>query len=64
MNQSDLLISIENSASFIAEHLGTGEIDWILTQYHARSIEDLNPSEYEAVFSELFQREADLRSDL
>jgi len=59
----DLLISIENAAKYVTSRMGATEVDWILGMYGAKSIEDLHPSEYEAVFSELHQREADLRSD-
>lgn len=63
MRNTDLLIGIENSAAFVAEKMGAEEVDWILAKYGASSIEELNPCDYEEVFSELFQREADSRSD-
>lgn len=63
MRDSDLLIGIENSAAYVAEEMGAEEVKWVLTKYDAKCIEDLSPSDYEEVFGELFQREADLRSD-
>lgn len=63
MRDSDLLIGIENSAAYVAEEMGAREVEWILAKYGAKSIDDLSPSDYDEVFGELFQREADLRSD-
>jgi hypothetical protein len=63
MRDSDLLIGIENSAAYVAEQMGAKEVEWILAKYGAKCIENLSPSDYEEVFGELFQREADLRSD-
>ncbi|MGX8687029.1 MAG: hypothetical protein ACSW8K_04425 [bacterium] len=60
MTKTDLLISIENSAAFVASVLGQSTVDFILQQYNANSIEDLNPYDYEAVFGELYQYEVDL----
>ncbi|MBR5179844.1 MAG: hypothetical protein IKW90_13725 [Lachnospiraceae bacterium] len=63
MRDVDLLISIENSAEYVASKMGKEEVAWILSKYDADSIEELNPSDYENVFGELFQREVDLKSD-
>lgn len=63
MRDMDLLISIENSADYISSKMGKEEVAWILSKYGAESTEELNPSDYEDVFGELFQREVDLRSD-
>lgn len=63
MRGLDLLISIENSADYVASKMGDKEVFWILSKYGANSIEELNPRVYEEVFGELYQREADLRSD-
>jgi len=63
MRDSDLLIGIENSSTYVAEKMGVGEVEWILSKYGAKCIDDLSPNDYDEVFGELFQREADLRSD-
>lgn len=57
------IINIENCAEYVASRMGVAEVDWILGMHGARSIEELAPSEYEAVFSEFHQREADLLAD-
>ena len=61
MTRDDWLISIENSAAIVAGSLGQEIVDFILQKYDAESIEELNPYDYEAVFGELFQYEADLK---
>lgn len=63
MRSDDLRISIENSAAYIASKMGDAEVKWVLSKYGASSIEGLSPCDYEEVYGELFQREADLLSD-
>ncbi len=63
MRDQDLMISIENSADYVASKMGYAEVKGILAKYGARSIKELSPCDYDAVFGELFQREADLRAD-
>ena len=55
------LTSIENSADNIAEELGYEVVRSVLEYHGAKSIEDLNPSQYSEVFSELYAIEADIR---
>ena len=57
------LMNLENTASFVASRMGQGEVDWISGKYGAASLEDLSASDYEEVYSELFQQEADLIAD-
>ena len=56
------LISIENSANYISEQVGTLTVKAVLERYDAINFEELNPRHYSEVFSELFAIEADLRS--
>lgn len=60
MTNTDWLISIEDSAAIVASVLGQETVDFILQKYNAKSIDDLDPHDYEAVFGELYQYEADL----
>jgi hypothetical protein len=60
MTNADWLISIENTAAIVSSVLGQSTVDFILLQYNANSIEELNPNDYEAVFGELYQYEVDL----
>ena len=55
------IISIENSADYIAEELGYEVVRSVLEYYGAKNIEDLNPSQYSEVFSSLYAIEADIR---
>ena len=57
------IMNIENVAGYVASKMGDAEVDWILEMHGAKSIEELDASEYEAVFGELHQREADLLAD-
>lgn len=61
MTKSDWLISIENSVAVVASALGQKTVDFIFQKYGASSIEELHPSNYESVFGELYQYEADLK---
>ena len=54
-------ISIEQSADFVEKQLGAGTVKAIFQKYNASCLEDLNPYFYSAIFSELYQYEADLR---
>lgn len=55
------LISIEQTADFVAEHLGKETVQAIFQKYNASCLEDLSPCHYSEVFGELYQYEADLR---
>lgn len=54
-------ISIEQSADFVEKQLGMATVKAIFQKYDASCLEDLNPSYYSEVFSELYQYEVDLR---
>ncbi len=62
MTMNDWLCNIENSAAVVASALGQETVNFILQNYHAHSIEDLDPSDYPEVFSELYAYEADLNN--
>lgn len=51
----DLLISIQNTASEVAEQYGDDVVKHVLSKYNAASIEDLSIYDYEEVFGELYQ---------
>lgn len=55
------ITSIENCADCIAEELGHEVVRSVLEYHGVKSIEDLNPSQYSEVFSELYAIEADIR---
>ena len=55
------IINIENSASTISSQVGSAAVDGVFHRYGAASIEDLNPSDYLEVFSDLYAIEADTR---
>ena len=57
----DLLDSIMNYASIIAERMGEEAILGILQAHGCKSIEDLGVAEYEDVLGMLFQYELDSR---
>ena len=57
----DLLDSIMNYASIIAERMGEETILGILQAHGCKSIEDLGVAEYEDVLGMLFQYELDSR---
>lgn len=56
------LISIEQTADFVARHLGKETVQALFQKHNATCLEDLNPCHYSEVFSELYQYEADLRN--
>lgn len=53
--EEDLLISIQNTASEVADEYDDDVVKSVLRRYNAASIEDLSPSDYEEVFGELYQ---------
>ena len=55
------ITSIESCADYIAEEMGYEVVRSVLEYHGAKSIEDLNPSQYSEVFSELYAIEADIR---
>ena len=55
------ITNIENSASTISSQLGSAVVDGVFQKFGAHSIEDLSPSDYQEVFSELFIIEADTK---
>ena len=54
------LINIENSAATVESCLGSAVVKSVLERFGAHSIQDLNPSNYSEVLSELYAIEADL----
>ena len=56
------LISIEQSAAFVAEHIGQATVDHIYNKYHATCAADLQSCYYSECFNELYAYEADLRN--
>ncbi len=61
--REDLIISIENSAAYIASENKQETVDFILAKYGTESIEQLSDCYLSEVFNELYAIEADLRSD-
>ena len=61
MTNESWLISIEQTADFVASYLGDDTVQAIYQKYNATCLEDLSPGYYSEVFSELYQYEADLR---
>ena len=55
-------ISIEQSAEFVENQLGSSTVKAIYQKYNATCLEDLNPCYYSEVFSELYAIESDLRN--
>ena len=54
MSNKDWIINLENAADEVAGICGNEVVRFILREHGARSIEDLNPGDYEEVFSELY----------
>ena len=54
------VISIANSAAYVAERLGDAPIDAIFQKYNAHDVEDLMPCHYSEVFSELYALETNV----
>lgn len=63
MTKQDWVVCIENCAKALCDAGKADEVTFILrTKGHdARSAEDLLPGDFDVVFDDLFQREADLR---
>ena len=55
------LCNIQETATLVARQTGWGTVESILRRYGASSIEELKPSDYPAVFSDLYAIEADTR---
>ncbi len=55
------IMNIESCANNIASEVGYETVAFVLNKYGADSIEELDPSEYQDVFSELYAIEADLK---
>jgi hypothetical protein len=54
MSNEDWIINLENTADEVAGICGREVVLFILREHGARSIYDLNPGDYEGVFSELY----------
>ena len=61
--RNNWVLNIENTADFIASEIGSETVDFVLWKYGARSAEDISDSDLSEVFGELYEIEADLRSD-
>ncbi len=57
----DLLDSIVNCAAVVSKEMGEEMVLGILQAHDSKCIEDLSVTEYEEVFSTLFQYEADCK---
>ena len=51
--QENLLINLENAIAEVSQQLGSEEVEFVLMKYGATCIDDLDPSDYSSVFSEL-----------
>ena len=51
--KDDLYINLENIATEVSQQLGSEEVEFLFMKYGATSIDELNPSDYSSVFSEL-----------
>lgn len=60
--RENLIISIENSAAYIASENKQETVDFILAKYGAESIGQISDCYLSEVFNELDAIEADLRS--
>ena len=49
----ELYINLENVIAEVSQRLGSDEVEFVLMKYGATCIDDLDPSEYSYVFSEL-----------
>lgn len=60
--EQDYLISIENAISVLCKADKAADVAFVLQNFGhgARSVEDITPSDYEAVFSELHDRIRDM----
>lgn len=55
------LCNIQETATAVARQTSWGTVKSVLRQYGATSIEKLKPSDYPAVFSDLYAIETDTR---
>ncbi len=55
------LCNIQETATLVSRQASWGTVESVLRRYGASSIEKLRPSDYPAVFSELYAIEADTR---
>lgn len=51
--QENLLTNIRNDAAEVSQQLDSNEVEFIFMKYGATSLDDLDPSDYSSVFSEL-----------
>lgn len=49
----DLFINIEELEREVSQLLGSEEVEFVFMKYGATSIDDLDPSDYSSVFSDL-----------
>ena len=54
MSKEDWMINLENTADEVAGICGSEVIRFILRDHGASTVCDLNPGDYEEVFSELY----------
>lgn len=59
---TDWLDNIYSVAGVVSKQTGWETVQSVLHRYGATSIEDLNPSNYPEVFSDLYAVEADIRN--
>jgi len=59
MTNFDWTINIENLAASVAESHGKEAIEGIFARFNATCVDDLSPSHYEDVFSDLMLMDAD-----
>ena len=60
-DKENWLSNIQETATLVARQTCWETVESVLKRYGATSIEKLNPSDYPAVFSELYAIEADTR---
>ena len=53
-SNEDLLISIYDAAKTVSEEYGEETLKYVLGKFNAKCVDDLRPSDYEAVFSDLY----------
>lgn len=49
----DLYINIESAAAEVSQQFGSEEVEFVFMKYGATNLDDLDPSDYSSVFSEL-----------
>lgn len=49
----DLYINLESAATEVSQQLGSEEVEFVFMKYGATNLDDLDPSDYSSVFSEL-----------